>query len=108
MNISSRQRQILEILLRERDGITIREIAEEVQVSSRTVHRELKDLENLIKRYELKLKKKAGTGLLIQGKQENLEELKQALLGMTPNEYTPDERKTLTLCTLLEATEPVK
>lgn len=108
MNISSRQRQILEILLRERDGITIGNIAEEVQVSSRTVHRELKDLEDLIKRYELKLEKKAGTGLLIQGNQEKLEELKQALLGMTPSEYTPDERKTFILCTLLEATEPVK
>ncbi|SEN65867.1 BglG family transcription antiterminator [Lihuaxuella thermophila] len=108
MNISSRQRQILEILLRERDGITVREIAEEVQISSRTVHRELNDVEKLLNRYELKLKKKAGTGLLIQGDQEKLEELKQALLRMIPNEYTPDERKTFILCTLLEATEPVK
>jgi mannitol operon transcriptional antiterminator len=108
MNISSRQRHILEILLKEREGITIQEIAEKVQVSSRTVHRELKELENLIKKHELKLKKKTGAGIFIQGNQKKLEELKQALLEMTPIEYTADERKTFILCTLLEATEPVK
>ncbi|MFC7440474.1 BglG family transcription antiterminator [Laceyella putida] len=108
MNISSRQRHILEILLREPDGMTIGKIAEEVQVSSRTVHRELKELEKLIKTYELKLKKKAGTGIFIQGKKEKLNDLKQALFEITPIEYTPAERKTVILCTLLEATEPVK
>lgn len=108
MNISSRQRHILEILLREPEGITVGKIAEEVQVSSRTVHRELKELEKLIKRYDLIMEKKAGMGLLIQGKKEKREELKQALFESTPIEYTPAERKTFILCTLLESAEPVK
>jgi mannitol operon transcriptional antiterminator len=108
MHISSRQRHILEILLRDCEGITIGKIAEEIQVSSRTVHRELKELEKLLKRYELNLKKKAGTGLFIQGKKEKLKELKETLFQMNPVEYTPDERKTIILCTLLEATEPLK
>ncbi|MRG28866.1 BglG family transcription antiterminator [Laceyella tengchongensis] len=108
MNISSRQRHILEILLRELDGVTIGKIAEEVQVSSRTVHRELDELDKLITSHGLKLKKKAGTGLIIQGNNEKLNELKQALSEITPIEYTPAERKTVILCTLLEAKEPVK
>lgn len=108
MNISSRQRQIVDILLREPDGITVGQIAEEVQVSSRTVHRELKAIEKLIRSYDLKLEKKAGTGLSLQGSKEKRDELKEALSESKPAEYTPAERKTAILCTLLEAAEPVK
>lgn len=108
MNISSRQRHILEILLREQNGITIGTIAKEVEVSSRTIHRELNELEKLIKQFGCTLKKKAGKGLCITGKKERLHELKQALVQSTPIEYTPTERKTIILSTLLESTEPVK
>lgn len=108
MHISSRQRHILEILLRDDEESTIGKIAEEIQVSSRTIHRELKEIEKLLKKYELTLRKKAGTGLSIQGSQKKLNELKEMLFQADPTEYTPDERKTIILCTLLEATEPLK
>jgi mannitol operon transcriptional antiterminator len=108
MNISSRQRFILEILLRETKGITVGRIADEVGVSSRTIHRELEAIERFLQDYELYLVKKAGIGVQIQGEPFKKEELSLYLRNVPNNEYTPEERKVLILCTLLESTEPVK
>ncbi|MFP3488812.1 HTH domain-containing protein, partial [Staphylococcus sp. SIMBA_130] len=39
MNISNRERKILEILLGNPEGITVKDIAKELEVSARTIHR---------------------------------------------------------------------
>jgi mannitol operon transcriptional antiterminator len=108
MNISSRQRMILEILVREETGITVHEIAEKIQVSSRTVHRELNDLETLLEPYGIQIVKRAGVGVQINGKEENIDRLLSELSSVATTEFTPNERKALILCMLLEADEPVK
>jgi mannitol operon transcriptional antiterminator len=108
MNISSRQRFILDILLRESNGITVGKIADEVGVSSRTIHRELDAIERFLKDYGLYLVKKAGIGVQIQGDPLKKEEISMYLLNVPAKEYSPAERKVLILCTLLESTEPVK
>lgn len=58
MNISNRQRQILELLLNRKDEITAGEIAAEIKVSTRTVHRELSELEEILAAYDVSLHKK--------------------------------------------------
>ncbi|WP_124726759.1 BglG family transcription antiterminator [Staphylospora marina] len=107
MIISSRQRQILEILLRKRE-VTVRDIAAETHVSPRTIHRELTWLEKRLEPFGLKLEKKAGSGLFLHGTSEQRTRLKQTLAKLKPVEYTAEERKIRILCTLLEATEPIK
>ncbi|UOF89820.1 BglG family transcription antiterminator [Fodinisporobacter ferrooxydans] len=108
MNISSRQRMILDILLREREGLTIKDLAEEIEVSSRTVHRELNEIETLLEKFGLIVIKKSGVGVQVLGTPEQMQELQSELLDITTTEYTVSERKALILCTLLEAVEPVK
>jgi mannitol operon transcriptional antiterminator len=108
MSISSRQRMILDILLIKEQGITIKEIADEVDVSTRTVHRELDEIEQLLHNYQLKLMKRAGVGVQIEGDSVNKEELRLSLINLTTLDFTADERKVLILCFLLDSTEPVK
>jgi len=108
MNLSIRQRMILDILLQEEQGITVGEIAERIEVSSRTIHREMTDLEKLLRKFELTLEKKSGFGVQILGEPQNKEKLNDSLFNLTTTEYTAQERKVIILCTLLEATEPIK
>lgn len=108
MYISARERQILEILLSTKDELTVKELADEIRVSVRTVHRDLKNVEDILAEYDLMLLKKSGVGIQIAGSEEKINELQFFLFGLSHTEYTPEERQTILLCTLLEAKEPVK
>ncbi|WP_019536942.1 BglG family transcription antiterminator [Paenibacillus ginsengihumi] len=108
MNISNRQRHMLELLLSSKEEITASEVASEINVSTRTVHRELAELEPVLAAFGVSLVKKSGVGIQLQGKPRQLDELKQSLLRMHQVDYTAEERKVLMLCTLLEADEPIK
>lgn len=108
MYVSARERLILEMLLEKKEEVTVKDLAKEMDVSVRTIHRDLKGVEDILKDYHLSLVKKSGVGIQIIGEEEKMEELKRALFHLTSQEYTPDERQTFILCTLLESPEPVK
>jgi mannitol operon transcriptional antiterminator len=108
MIISAREKQILNVLLTHRKGLTVKEIADDIGVSERTVRRDLKGIEKIAKSFHLQLNKKAGFGIQIIGDDQDLKALKHRLLHEVPTEYTPLERQTLILCTLLEASRPIK
>jgi mannitol operon transcriptional antiterminator len=108
MSLSYRHRQILELLLRVPDDITAGEIAAEINVSTRTIHRELSELETLLADSGLILQKKSGKGIQLQGKPEDLELFRRKLQDETYTEYSAQERKLFILCTLIEEEEPVK
>ncbi|TWI54679.1 BglG family transcription antiterminator [Halalkalibacter nanhaiisediminis] len=108
MYITARERQILESLLTTEHEITVKDLANKIDVSVRTVHRDLKGVEDILKEYDLRLVKKSGVGIQIIGDAEQVENLRLFLFNITHNEYTPEERQTIILCALLESTEPVK
>jgi mannitol operon transcriptional antiterminator len=108
MYISARERQVLEILLTEKDEITVKDLAEQIGVSGRTVHRDLKNVEDILKEYGLTLQKKSGVGVQITGDKSKIRELELFLFNLFHTEYTPDERQTIILCELLESNGPVK
>lgn len=109
MRFSSRQKMILAKLLQEPKEITIREIADEIEVSTRTIHRELDELEAVLAAYRLTLVKKIGIGVHLQGDEESKEALRQDLFQTTAGDFSPQERKIILLATLLAAAnEPVK
>jgi mannitol operon transcriptional antiterminator len=108
MYISARERKILDILLAHDKGIPVRELAEQLNVSDRTVHRDLKGVERILKDYHLQLIKKSGVGIQVAGDEHNKKELQIYLFHLSHTEYTPEERQTFVLITLLEAVEPVK
>lgn len=108
MYISARERQILEILLTKNDEMTVKDLADQLGVSARTVHRDLKNVEDILKEYELWLQKKSGVGVQIAGEPNKVHELEMFLFNLFRTEYTPDERQTIILCELLESKGPVK
>lgn len=108
MYITARERQILEILLSTDKELTVGDLANEINVSTRTIHRDLKEVEGTLAQYQLSLIKKSGVGIQIIGEQENIEHLKLFLFNVDHNQYTAEERQTIILCALLESVEPVK
>lgn len=107
MYFSARERHILDKLLNEKD-ITVQILAEYLGVSTRTIHRDLKRLEPLLKKYDMKLIKKAGVGLQVVGDLKKMEQLRKQLHLTESEEYTPEERQRIVLCTLLNSPEPMK
>ncbi|GGI44559.1 transcriptional regulator MtlR [Paenibacillus marchantiophytorum] len=108
MGLSNRHRQILELLMYRADDITAGEIAAEINVSTRTVHRELSELETILADYGIGLQKKSGKGIQLQAEPEQLEAFRQMLYGRMAVEYSAEDRRMMILCTLLEEEEPVK
>jgi len=106
--VSARERQLLEILLTEKEEMTVKDLADKIGVSGRTVHRDLKNIEDILTEYDLTLQKKSGVGVQISGDLEKIRQLELFLFNLFHIEYTPDERQTMILCELLETKGPVK
>ncbi|MBA4603801.1 BglG family transcription antiterminator [Thermoactinomyces mirandus] len=108
MYITARERLILETLLSATEKVTVQNLAKELDVSVRTIHRDLKEIERLLKDFRLRLLKKPGVGIRLAGEQERIEELISVLFQQSHQDFTPGERQTMILCSLLEAKDPVK
>jgi len=106
--ISGRERKIIEILLEANQVVTVKELADQLRVSSRTIHRDLKNVEEILTAYHLRLFRKSGSGLEVLGEIADLEALKLRLRYVKNTDYRPEERQAIILLTLLRANEPLK
>lgn len=109
IKITARQKEILIRICSEYKYVTISSIAEKLSISSRTVLRELRDIDKWLESYCCSLEKKAGIGIRLKGSLEarknilgNLEE------GKEVKSYSPKERQIMILGELLQNNEPVK
>lgn len=108
MYIAAREREILQLLLEQTGVTTVKDVAMALQVSERTVHRSLKNVEDFLRMFDLRLERKPGIGIRINGSTEKKEELTVVLRNATCTELTPNERQKILLCSLLDSKEPVK
>ncbi|MGE6632059.1 BglG family transcription antiterminator [Bacillus sp. NPDC077027] len=108
MYITAREQKVMKYIIQQNRYVTIREIADSVQVSTRTIHRELKSIKPILKNYNLSLDKQPGKGLKAVGEQGDKYRLLSDMSNEDQKEYSSDERKLLILCALLEAKEPIK
>lgn len=106
--LSSRERHILKILLEAEKEMPVKDIADQLGVSIRTIHREIKKTEKVLEDYQLNLIKKTGRGIIIQGSLENKNVLQQAIEELSSAELTEEERQVILLYTLLQFRDPVK
>jgi len=108
MGLSIREIQLIEILLRHPEGLTADGLAGRLGVSARTVHRDLQPAPEFLGSRGLKLVKRAGRGVWVEGTVEAREQALESLRDMGSAVPTPEERQVSLLRTLLGAGEPVK
>lgn len=107
MYLSARARIILEKILSKKQDLSVSELAHWLNVSERTVRRDLEEVRQTLAQFELVLDKK-GSRLSVTGADENRETILRTLLQNGKHEFTPFERKQQLLQILLKKTEPVK
>lgn len=109
--LMSRQKQIIQILTKStnKNPITISTIAEILNVSSRTVLREMPKIEKWLDENGFNFIKKPGVGLIIDESLENQQLILELLeVENVQKEYSKEERKRIILSELLIAKEPLK
>lgn len=106
--ITGRARRILRILLQAEQQVTINHLAKKFAVSERTIHRDLKVVEEVLVKHQLKLNRRPGKGLQVTGPANNRENLGLILQRVKYTDYTPEERRAFVLLTLLEMNDPIK
>ncbi|WP_125143343.1 BglG family transcription antiterminator [Clostridium transplantifaecale] len=75
MDFTPRMQQILRIMLNEDKVISVKNLAEQMKLSKRTVQRELEYLGKALKEYNVTFCSKTGTGVWLEGEAEDKERL---------------------------------
>ncbi len=81
MEISPRLRQILLVMLQQSAPMSVKDLAAQINVSRRTTQRELEYMDSSIKKYGLRLGSKTGTGIWIEGNEDEKKSLLEILQG---------------------------
>ncbi|HSP46952.1 MAG TPA: BglG family transcription antiterminator [Clostridiaceae bacterium] len=109
MYITNRERSIIEILLKSQHlFISSNSIARDLRVSTRTVQREIKLLEDTLVKFRLELEKKAGEGIRIAGKHEDILRLREEISTYSEFELERSERSLVIFHELMNSEYPVK
>jgi len=105
--ISKREKNIIGILLEQRNGVTLDYLRDELEVSSRTVYREISSLESTLAKYQIKLIRELDTGYRLVGKPAFFRELQKQLYA-SPEELTAQQRQSALVIKLLMQEHEVK
>ncbi|UXR75829.1 MULTISPECIES: BglG family transcription antiterminator [unclassified Staphylococcus] len=109
MYLGTRERQILSILLKNKGyPIKLFDIAQQIAVSSRTVHRELKNIDTTLEPFEITLKRIKSKGILLKGDEAAFNALTESLNELDIVDLTIEEQKVIVLYALIQSGEPVK
>ncbi|SEI02082.1 transcriptional antiterminator, BglG family [Halobacillus karajensis] len=108
MFITSREKSIIDLIVRTSGKHTVHSLSSFLDVSVRTVQRDLKSIEKILQPFDLELNRTANDGLFIDGKNEQIFRLIQNLAGVHPTDETPEERKLRLLIILLHEGPSIK
>jgi len=110
IRLNSRQRQILLYYLETSDHAPLNVLAEQLNVSLRTLQREMSELKQYLEQCGIQFDKKAGLGLKLLGDEKSLNELARQLAHDRSLDqlYTAEERQSIMKQLLLSAKEPRK
>lgn len=107
--ITARERQILKILLTSPQlFISLNDISKELDVSLRTIQRELKTLEDTLEPLGLSMEKKQSEGIRLSGEEDRIKKLRDSLRSYSSFELEQNERSLLLFHELLMAKDGVK
>ncbi|KRG14770.1 BglG family transcription antiterminator [Lederbergia galactosidilytica] len=102
MYITSREKSIIEQIIKISGKHTAFSIATSLNVSKRTIQRDLKSVERIVEQFGLKLARDSHQGLSIEGKNEQIFRLVQFLTTIEPVDQPQKEKVLRLLLALLE------
>ncbi|ANU26946.1 BglG family transcription antiterminator [Planococcus versutus] len=101
MFITFREKSIIELIVRTSRKHTVHSLSSYLDVSARTIQRDLKSIEKTLREFDLTIERTAEEGLLIAGPNDQIYRLIQALITVNPADETSEERKLKLLVKLL-------
>ena len=108
MGLPIREIRLIEVLLRHPEGLTADDLADRLEVSARTVHRDLQPASKFLASRDLTLVRQAGRGINVEGPASARARALEALSEMRSLALTPEERRVSLLGMLLGSSEPIK
>lgn len=109
MLMSNRIKEIIEVILNSRGYVTVGEIAKQIEVSDRTVYREIPEVMEVMRGYGVQLNTASKKGMVAVGSAEDMRNLR-SFLGMKNQIYIvdPKERVDFILLYLLHENDYIK
>lgn len=107
--LNERTKKVIEMVLKQSSGLTIREIADELSVSTRTVYNELERANSWLKMKRLPAIQTTRGKVQPFSREEQLS-LEETLQPRQPADdyiFTPGERAQIIVCLIIISTEPV-
>ncbi|MFC5463492.1 BglG family transcription antiterminator [Lederbergia graminis] len=106
MIMTSREKAIIDLMVKKGGKHSISSIADFLHVSTRTIQRDLKGVEKILKQFELSVEN--NNGLTIVGTNHNFYRLIQELNKINPIDLSLEARRLLAYIKLLDADGPIK
>ncbi len=107
MYLSARARLIMEQLLISNRPVDVKELAEDLNVSERSIRRDLKEVKATLKSYQLALLKDHGY-LTLEGSERDKQNFRWYLMDLSYSDYSPEERQQKILKALLKEEDGLK
>ncbi|QTJ56536.1 BglG family transcription antiterminator [Dolosigranulum pigrum] len=108
MYLSKREKLLLTLLMNQPSGVTVSFLIEKLDVSRRTVYRELSNAEETLDNFGLKLVKDAK-GYIISGDKENLDKLRNSISEKKLlDDFSKKQRQRILIIKLLLAEDELK
>lgn len=109
MLMSTREKEIIELLIKYYGQyVTIYEIAQQLGVSSRTIHRELKGIETYLQGFNMTLERANKKGIKLSCNDDQIQLLKQEMAQHDTIDLSVEEQKAIILYALIQSKHAVK
>lgn len=104
MLMSTREKEIIELLIKYYGQyVTIYEIAQQLGVSSRTIHRELKGIETYLQGFNMTLERANKKGIKLSCDDDQIRLLKQEMAQHDTIDLSVEEQKAIILYALIQS-----
>lgn len=109
MYISDRSKAIIEYLMNANGPLTISDLAKNLQVTERTIYRQMPEVTDIIESFDLTLDHSSGRGMMIFGSLYHIKRLSQAFEDVKSEQtYSGKERVDLMLLMLINEDDYMK
>lgn len=104
---TNREKIILELLIEYHNGVTLEEMQRILNVSKRTIYREIASIEASLAKFQLQINKPRGAGYRLIGEPFQIENLKQKIFQTSHASFDMTQRQHALAITLLLADEAI-